>query len=148
MGLVEVKEMNKKIITISIMFLLLAMLAAPVLAIGPENEQGNPNAQHMIAFGTNDVTEIWLPSGVMNEWINPPIAHHSGRVQQMDASKAQMPQAIPATSPATIFAVPENTWVHYTSTQLKMLLTVMGVDPSRADAYPDGVYMRMIHVGW
>jgi hypothetical protein len=140
--------MNKKIAILTIMFLSLGMLATPVLAIGPENEQGNPNAQHMIAFGTNEVTEIWLPSGVMNEWINPPIAHHAGRVQQLDASKAQKPQAIPATSPVTIFAVPENTWVHYTIAQLKTLLTIIGVDPLRADAYPDGVYMRMIHVGW
>ena len=140
--------MNKKIAISTIVLLSLAMLATPVLAIGPENEQGNPNAEHMIAFGTNAVTEIWLPSGVMNEWINPPISHHSGRVQQLDASKAQIPQAIAATSPATIFAVEENTWVHYTSAQLGMLLRAMGVDPSRAEAYPEGVYMRMIHVGW
>jgi hypothetical protein len=140
--------MNKKIITITIMFLMLAMLATPVLAIGPDNAADkNPNA-FATNMGKNSLTELWLPSGVMNEWINPPIAHQSGRAQMLSATNAEKPQAIDATIPPMIFTVPENTWVYYSNSMFRLFLMGMKMDPSRADAYPDGVYMRMIFVGW
>ena len=64
------KRIEMKILMVAVAFLGIIMLASPVLAIGPTNipENKNPN---LISEGIN--TQIWLPSGVMNEWIEAPV---------------------------------------------------------------------------
>ena len=58
--------MNRKILGVVVSFIAVAMLASPVLAIGPINapEDNNPN----IDFPNYGVA-LNLPSGVFHEWV-------------------------------------------------------------------------------
>ena len=56
--------MDKKILIIAVALMTVAMLVAPVFAIGPQNAEksNNPN----IVF-TDGSVQLFLPSGVLNE---------------------------------------------------------------------------------
>ena len=86
---------KRKFLKLAVALLAIAMLATPVMAIGPKNTVGkNP---HVVIHGFN--TQMWLPSGVMNEWIeNPtspsPIAA-TVEDQLNSKSKLHLPLTIP-----------------------------------------------------
>ena len=137
--------MKKKIMWTTVVLIILAMLATPVLAIGPQKANGNPNVVTEISSDGNSVTEIWLHSGTMNEWINPGIPHSSGHVQLLDASKGNKNAAAAIMIPPIDIFFNENTWFYYTSAQLQTLFAVAGLN--LPNAYPQGVYIRIVFVG-
>ena len=139
--------MNKKVLGIALTSIFLAMLVAPVMAIGPTNAEGkNPNLV-IVLGGMN--TQIWLPSGVMNEWINNPMHPGPFRVTLKDAAKFQMKNAINI-GPADLMQIfaTENQWFLLSQPAFAALLTILGADPAIAGPYNQGVYMKMVFVGW
>lgn len=136
--------MNKKVLAFAVVLLAVAVLATPVMAIGPEEAENNPNL--VIALGGTNV-QIWLPSGVMNEWINNPMFPGLIRVQIKDAAKFQIKNAIIATNPGMVFAT-ENQWFYLDQGLFAALLGAVGADPAIALGYPSGAYMKLVYVGW
>jgi len=132
-------EVNRKILGIAVFLLAIAMLATPVMAIGPTNvpEDKNPN---LISAGIN--TQIWLPSGVMNEWVDSPIG--TLRVTLKDAAKFQITTAIPLSMPADIgiYASNDNQWFYLTQNDFATFLGMVGGDPAVADPYEAGIYIK------
>jgi hypothetical protein len=141
--------MNKKILGIFVVLSAVAMLTTPVLAIGPKKTEGkNPHVE--IHFGTN--TQMWLPSGVMNEWIENPAQPGPIVVKVKDAAKFQIKKAfvIDASDPAIVGMVfgMENQWVKLSQAALATFLVMVGFDPAGAAGFPAGIYIQMVYVGW
>ena len=101
----------------------------------PGNAIGkNPNLV-MIHESVN--TQIWLPSKVMNEWINNPDLPGPLRVTVKDAAKFQIKKTIPI--PVTIPLMPlgiENQWFYLTKEVFDAFLLTLGYDPATVD-YPE-----------
>ncbi|UCH31329.1 MAG: hypothetical protein JSV05_07480 [Candidatus Bathyarchaeota archaeon] len=140
--------MNKKILGIFIAVLAVAMLATPVLAIGPKKTEGkNP---HVEIHDFN--TQMWLPSGVMNEWVENPAQPGPIVVTVKDAAKFQIRNAyvIDDPDPAMVGMVfgMENQWVKLSQAALATFLVMVGFDPAGAAGFPAGIYIRMVYVGW
>ena len=116
------------------------MLASPVMAIGPINvpENKNPN---LLREGIH--TQIWLPSGVMNEWIVYPGVGEL-KVTLKDAAKFQIQTAIPLSMPAdiSIYASTDNQWFYFTQTDFATFLGMTGGNPAVADPYEEGIYIK------
>jgi len=139
--------MNKKMLGVFISLFVVTMLVTPVMAIGPTNAEGkNPNLV-IVLGGMN--TQIWLPSGVMNEWINNPMIPGPFRVTLKDAAKFKINKAINI-GPADLMQiyVTENQWFLLSQPAFAALLTILGGDPSIADPYTEGIYLKMVFVGW
>ena len=140
--------MNKKVLGVFVSLLAMAMLATPVLAIGPKKTEGkNP---HVEIHGFN--TQMWLPSGVMNEWIENPDQPGPIVVTAKDAAKFQIKNAYVIDDPdptmvGMIFGM-ENQWVKLSQAALTTFLVMVGFDPAGADGYPAGIYIQMVYVGW
>ena len=134
----------KKMNLIVFAFLLcISVCVTPAFALGPENaEEKNPN---VVIDGYN--TQMWLPSGVMNEWIENPMAPGPFRVTLKDASKFQIKSAIVPLSILEIFAN-ENQWFYFSHDDFADFRIQVGKDPALADNYPEGVYIKLIMVGW
>jgi hypothetical protein len=141
------ENMKKKILMIVVACMVVAMLVTPVMAIGPTNAEGkNPNLV-IVLGGMN--TQIWLPSGVMNEWINNPMTPGPFRVTLKDAAKFQIKKAINI-GPADLMQIyaTENQWFLLSQPAFAALLSALGGDPSIADPYTEGIYLKMVFVGW
>jgi len=135
--------MSKKILVIFVALLAVSVYVAPVMAFGPENtEEKNPN---VVIDGYN--TQMWLPSGVMNEWIENPMAPGPFRVTLKDAAEFQIKTAIVPLSILEIFAS-ENQWFYFSQDDFAAFRVLNGKDPALADNYIEGVYIKLIFVGW
>jgi hypothetical protein len=64
----EVKNMKKKILMVSITLLALAMLVIPVMAKASNAVGKNPNVVPETTTSGTDVLDLNLPSGVTNRW--------------------------------------------------------------------------------
>ena len=142
--------MNKKLLGLALASIFLAMLTTPVMAIGPTNAEGkNPN---LVTANEGVNTQIWLPSGVMNEWINNPMAPGPFRVTLKDAAKFQIKQAVVVNNPnpAEIMIIfdNENQWFHFSQAAFATLLMFIGGDTANADPYDEGIYIKLVFVGW
>jgi hypothetical protein len=138
--------MNKKVLGVFVSLLAVAMLATPVLAFGPKNALGkNPN---VIIHGFN--TQMWLPSGVMNEWIENPEQPGPIVVTVKDAAKFRIKKAYVIDDPAMVEMIfgMENHWVKLSQEALAAFLAMVGFDPALAAGFPDGIYIQMVYVGW
>jgi len=136
--------LNKKIIVSILGILAAAMITTPVMAIGPENAENNP--WRVVALGGTNV-QLWLPSGVMNEWIENPILPGPLRVQVKDAAKFQIAKAIVASSvPEVLFS--DNQWFYLDQAIFMALLGAVGADPAIGLGYSEGAYMKIVSVGW
>ena len=137
-------DLKSKILLLAALFLIIAMLATPVMAIGPTHvpENKNPN---LVSNPPN--TQIWLPSGVMNEWIATNIFGDI-KVTLKDAAKFQIKTAIPQTLPGDIpvFLATENQWFYWTQDLFAIFLMGGGYDPAVADPYVEGVYIIINYV--
>ena len=133
-------EVNRKILYLAVIFLAVAVLASPVLAIGPTQvpENKNPN---LISQGIH--TQILLPNGVMNEWIDAP-GIGTLKVTLKNAAKFQIKTAIPLTMPDDIgiFASTDNQWFYLTQNDFATFLLITGGDPTVADHYEAGIYIK------
>lgn len=135
--------MNRKIPIIFVVCMVAGILITPVMAIGPTNaEEQNP---FVVIDGFN--TQMWLPSGVMNEWIEVPIAPGPFRVTLKDASKFQIKTAIIPSDILEIYAN-ENQWFYFSHDDFAAFRVLNSKDPAIADNYLEGVYIKIIFVGW
>ena len=134
------RETNKKILGVIFALVAIAMFASPVLAIGPTHvpENKNPN---LISQGIH--TQILLPNGVMNEWIDAP-GIGTLKVTLKNAAKFQIKTAIPLTMPDDIgiFASTDNQWFYLTQNDFATFLLITGGDPTVADHYEAGIYIK------
>lgn len=138
--------MNKKILAVFFSLLVVALLATPVLAVGPVRTEGkNP---HVEIHGFN--TQMWLPSGIMNEWIENPILPGPVVVTVKDAAKFQIKKAFIIDDPtmAGMVFVMENQWVKLSKETFGAFLFMLGFDPALADGFPQGIYMQLLYVGY
>jgi hypothetical protein len=138
--------MNKKILAVFFSLLVVALLATPVLAVGPVMTEGkNP---HVEIHGFN--TQMWLPSGIMNEWIENPILPGPVVVTVKDAAKFQIKKAFIIDDPtmAEMVFVMENQWVKLSKEAFGAFLAMLGFNPALADGFPQGIYMQLIYVGY
>ena len=155
-------DLNRKILGIVVSFIAIAMLASPVLAIGPINvpEDNNPN----IDFPNYGVA-LNLPSGVFHEWVQL-----AGKyLIYKDASKFKIKNAVVVTD-VTQLAELENKWVYFSAvTWGDWLVFVLGIpqyiqDPTNPGStilnpiwialhafamshFPEGVYYKEVLVG-
>lgn len=136
--------MNKKLLMFTLIPLVLSVMVAPVMGIGPQKAEKNPNAM----FPPHGV-QLPLPSGVFNEWMadrESPI----DRVHILNASKFKIRNAFPLTDPATLLLL-ENKWVYISQTVFVDLLMSFGYPRIEAEAiaamYPDGIYFMFVNVG-
>lgn len=135
--------MKKMKLAIFAFLLCTSVCVSPVFGFGPENaEEKNPN---IVIDGYN--TQVWLPSGVMNEWIENPMAPGPFRVTLKDASKFQIQKAIIPLSVLEIFAN-ENQWFYFSHDDFAAFRALNGKDPALADNYPEGIFIKLIFVGW
>jgi hypothetical protein len=98
--------MNKKLLGLSLAITFLAMLVAPVMAIGPQGaSENNPNVSFPVYGVALDV-----PSGIHHEWVNlgPTLTH----LKWMDARDFQIKKVIIVTSTSEAAAI-ENKWVYF-----------------------------------
>jgi len=138
--------MNKKMFSFTLAIFTLIMLATPVLAVGPVKTEGkNP---HVAIHGFN--TQMWLPSGVMNEWIENPALPGPVVVTVKDAAKFQIKKAFIIDDPtmAGMVFVMENQWVKLSKETFGAFLFMLGFNPALADGFPQGIYMQLIYVGY
>lgn len=136
--------MNKKIVGISLGVLTLVIAISPVMAFGPENAENNP---WLVAANDGANVQLWLPSGVMNEWIDSPTIPGPLRVQVKDAAKFQIRNAIVATS-VTEVLFSDNQWFYLNQGLFMALLGAVGADPAIGLGYLEGAYMKITTVGW
>jgi len=136
---------NGKILAIFAALMVVAMLATPVVALGPQNAVKNPN----ISMPVSGWAQLFLPSGLFTEWLtqyDPPFFF-----QHKDAAKFQIGNAIEITvddpTDLDLFFGNENKWMYLTHDSYATFLVFVGVDPSFADLYPEGLYIRMVVVG-
>ncbi len=136
--------MIRKILVVFVALMVVAMLATPVLAIGPQNAVKNPNADFSIGW-----MQLFLPSGLFIEWV--PSVMGDIFFQHMDAQKFQIKNAVDVTitSPAdfALFLTMENRWIYLTEASYATFLSIVGIDPSFAETYPEGLYIRFVIVG-
>ena len=140
--------MNKLILAIAVAILAMAMLATPVLAIGPQNAVKNPN----IAFPPYGVG-LDSPSGIHQEWVTSENKH----LMWADARDLKINNAFVVTDVSQI-ADNENKWVYFTADKWgDWLAFVYDAAPSSLQWIslhryallnnPEGVYYREVLVG-
>jgi hypothetical protein len=138
------EKVNKKIIGLGIALSVVAVFAAPVLAIGPQNAVKNPNADFTVGW-----SRLYLPSGLFTEWV--PYGDQTLFFQHKGADKFQIGNAIEMTidSPDDLglFFAMENKWIYLTQGSYAMFLVFVGLNPNEALPYPDGLYIRMVMIG-
>ena len=139
-------KINKKILGLTIAIFTLTVMSTPVFAVGPVKTVGkNP---HVEIHGFN--TQMWLPSGVMNEWIENPMLPGPVVVTVKDAAKFQIKKALVIDNPVMagmVFGM-ENKWTKLSKETFGAFLAMIGFDPSLADRFPQGIYMQLIYIGY
>src|SRR5512135_2816117 len=120
------------------------VLATPVLAIGPQKAVKNPNADFSIGW-----VQFFLPSGLFIEWV--PSEMGNVFFQHKSATDFYIGNAIEMTiaAPGDLgpFFAAENKWIYISEASYASFLGFVGIDPSFAELYPDGLYIRFVIVG-
>jgi hypothetical protein len=138
--------MNKKTV-VFVVTLILAMLATPVLAIGPQNAESNPN----VSFPSYGVA-LDSPSGMQQEWVNGIDKH----LMWMDARAFHRNAFV--VKDISHVAEKENDWLFFSAVIYGDWLTfVLGATPGTPQYiglhmwalsnFPEGVYYREVLVG-
>jgi hypothetical protein len=132
------------VLVLALSLLTLAMPATPVIAIGPENAENNPNTD-LLPYGVG----LPAPSGMINEWVNhgPPVPKH---FMWMDASEFKINHAYEVTSTSEVSGL-ENKWVFFSMAIFETWIVEHGIPAGIAHMialrHPDGVYYREVWVG-
>ena len=140
--------MNRKIMGIAITILAVAMLASPVMAVGPQNAEKNPNAISVLPWA-----QFVLPNGQLIEWV--PTATGTILIQHKNADEFKINNAIELTitTPADLgpLMAAENKWIYLTQNSYANFLLFTGLPanlvPVFAGMYPDGLYIRAVLIG-
>ena len=134
--------MKKAALTVAVAVFALAVLATPVLAIGPQNAEGKN--RNLVVYYGGEITELWLPSGTMNEFLNME-GYPAGRITILDASKANIVNAPNAVTPFDAMDH-ENKWFRLSEEQFTELLANFGLESP--NEYPDGVYIKLVYLAF
>ncbi len=136
--------MKRKLSILAFAVIAVAMLATPVLAIGPENaldknqKIGNLNANDTYMENSN---------GIIIEWIqvvpiNPEL---SATMLNKDAGNFKINNAFVVSSPAQVLQI-ENRWLYLSHDMLYNFYVFVGMPPfiaaGIADDHPDGIYLK------
>ena len=138
--------MKKIFLVIAVALMAVAILATPVFAVGPppQNAVNNPNADLSIGW-----TQLFLPSGLFIEWV--PSVMGNIFFQHKSATDFYIGNAIEMTiaAPEDLgpFFATENKWIYLTEASYASFLLFVGIPPSFAELYPDGLYIRFVFVG-
>lgn len=138
--------MNKRVLGMAVALMALAMLATPVLAIGPENAIGkNPNLMPPAPYGFDMVPG----NGVAHGWITvTPVPKTEITLNAVYGFKIK--SAFVVTDPVQVLGM-ENKWLYLSQSLLYDYWVFMGLDPSFAAFivanFPDGAYMKWNSVG-
>jgi hypothetical protein len=137
----------KKIAVVFALFLTLAMLATPVLALGPKKAKSNPNVDFPLYGGV----ALDSPSGVHQEW-----TIGTKHLMWLDARefKRQSIEVVDVSQVAEF----ENKWLYFSATIYgDWLAAVLGAPPGSQNwiglhiwastNFPYGVYYREVLVG-
>ena len=135
-------ELNRKIIVIFVALMAVAMLATPVMAIGPQNAEDNPHVKFP-PYGVSLAT----PSGIVNEWVNSdPVTKH---FMWIDAREFNV-KAFEVTDISQV-SQNENKWLFFSMETYEAWMIFVGlpgnIAHSVASHYPEGVYYREVIVG-
>jgi len=140
--------MNRKVLGFAVVLMAVAMLATPVLAIGPQNAVNNPNAEFPV-YGVG----INSPSGMHQEWVNVINKH----LMWMDAGDFKIKNAFVVSSISQVSGM-ENKWLFFSASIFgDWLAFIYGAAPGTPahiglhmwalQNYPYGVYYREVLVG-
>jgi hypothetical protein len=129
---------------VAVALLAVAMLASPVLAIGPENAE-NSNSPNIVF--TDYSVQIRTPSGFINEWIIDDPSH----VMIKTATEFYIGNAY---APSSASEIQLNKW-NYLSSQVFYQFLIspdVGFDPAIANYVafvlnPNGVYYKEAYTG-
>ena len=139
----EVKRVNRKVLVVFVGLIGLAMLATPVLAIGPQNAVGNPNIV-VLGYGVG----LDLPSGLSQQWIPANNKH----LMIKDAREFQINNAWVVTDISQVAGM-ENKWVFFSVPMFAQWMAFHVQIPYPAALafvtahWPQGVYYREVFVG-
>lgn len=136
--------MKRKIIVLAVAFLSLAMLATPVIAIGPENALGkNPNLIGPAPWGFDMV----LGNGVVHGWIT--ISPIPKTELLLDARSFKIKNAFVVTDAVQVDGM-ENKWLFLSQSIWYDFLILQGMSPSMAaylaSLHPEGLYFKWNYV--
>ncbi len=141
--------MNKKGLGVAVALLTLAMLATPVLAIGPENAIGkNPNLESSPVSYDLIIEIRGVSHGIVHGWLSmTPVPMNE---LDKDAQVFKLNNAIVITNPFEIYGI-ENKWMYVSQSILFDFLVLNGL-PTEFAAYvasshPEGVYMKSNFIG-
>ena len=146
--------MNRKVLGLAVGLLFVAMLVAPVLAIGPTNPEKNKNT-----FGEDNQVFMFNPGGVLQEWNDVGVLkyrlmrHNASNVNKGNAVDASL-WPFPVNQTGTTFVMlltAETRWVYVDQTGMYNLLRGFGFPvPAAAfisSEHPDGAYYKVDIVG-
>ncbi len=139
------KQVKKAVLFLAVALIAVATLATPVLAIGPINAEGNPNAMFL-----PDGVGLKLPSGMSQQWYQAGGKH----LMIKDAREFKINNALVVTSISQV-ALNENKWLFFSVqmfAQWLVLHSAIGIPYPVALGivtanWPQGVYYREVLVG-
>jgi hypothetical protein len=138
-----VKEVKKVVLVIAAALMALAMLATPVLAIGPINAENNPNVMFL-----PDGVGLKLPSDVSHNWYQAVGKHLTIK----DAREFKINNAFVVTDISQVSGM-ENKWVFFSVPMFAQWFALhLGVPYPVALGivtanWPQGLYYREVFVG-
>jgi hypothetical protein len=139
---------KKKSLGLVAVLMAIAMLATPVLAIGPTNAINNPNVDFP-AYGVG----LYLPNGRNQEWVKSVDKH----LTYLDARDFAIKNAFVITDISQVAGL-ENKWVFFSADKWgDWMCFIFGAEPGDLEwgmlhayalkNYPSGVYYREVLVG-
>ena len=142
------EKLNKKVLVLFVYAVAVTMLATPVLAIGPNNAEDNPNIYYQ-PYGVG----LELPNGRNQEWVTSVNKH----LTFIDARDFTIRNAAVITDISEVAEL-ENKWVFFSTVKWgDWLCFVLGAQPGSQLwtalhmyallNYPEGVYYREVLVG-
>ncbi len=142
------EKTNKKVVILVVFAIAVTSLATPVLAIGPNNAENNPNIYYQ-PYGVG----LELPNGRNQEWVTSANKH----LTFVDARDFKIRTAVVITAMSEVAGL-ENKWVYFSTVKwgdwLCFVLHIQQGNPLWAALhmyaltnYPEGVYYREVLVG-
>ena len=148
--------MNRRLLMFTLIPLVLSVMVAPAMAIGPQKAEKNPNIEI-----TPEGAELLLPSGGFHSWTADTELWYIDFEHGIDASKAKglihkaMPLTIAdlmelMTNPEAALEA-ENMWGYVSYDVLVELFILEGLSEEDAIAmasmWPEGIYVRYVNMG-
>jgi hypothetical protein len=154
--------MNKKLLGIAVVLMAVAMLATPVMAIGPMNPNAVEKNKNLsqVSYGVGLYPPLGTHEAINNEWL-PETATIFGVAEHdmwIDAARYYRGNAfvIPNTDtppvPYQVYQMDnENKWLYLDQDVFEIMMGVWGFDPNVIPfivaMYPQGIYYKWNLVG-